>query len=62
MSTGYPDARVPAPDCGHRTRTNTRTSIEPIGYDSQGAPLYAWQLEDEQATAEALTPGGAQLG
>jgi hypothetical protein len=32
----------------HRTRTNTRTLLEPIGYDGEGAPLYAWQLDDER--------------
>jgi hypothetical protein len=36
------------PVAAHRTRTNTRTSLEPIGYDSEGAPLYAWQLDDER--------------
>lgn len=36
------------PVTAHRTRTNTRTSLEPIGYDGEGAPLYAWQLDDER--------------
>lgn len=36
------------PMTAHRTRTNTRTSLEPIGYDGEGAPLYAWQLDDER--------------
>jgi hypothetical protein len=36
------------PVTAHRTRSNTRTSLEPIGYDSEGAPLYAWQLDDER--------------
>jgi hypothetical protein len=55
---GYPDSpqtgtpiRLPGPLdplTAHRTRTNTRISLEPIGYDSHGAPLYAWQLDDEQ--------------
>ncbi len=50
MGTDTPVTAVGQPDpvTGHRTRTNTRTSLEPIGYDSEGAPLYAWQLDDEQ--------------
>jgi hypothetical protein len=60
ITAGYPEpprtgvptrtgtARFPEPDATHRTRTNTRTSLEPIGYDSEGAPLYAWQLDDER--------------
>jgi hypothetical protein len=55
-ATGYPEPpqtgppiRLPGPHCpdpdsAHRTRT----SLEPIGYDSQGAPLYAWQLDVER--------------
>lgn len=49
-TTGNP-IRLPGeldPLTAHRTRTNTRISFEPIGYDSEGAPLYAWQLEDER--------------
>lgn len=37
---------APDPLTAHRTRTNTRTPLEPIGYDSEGAPLYVWQLYD----------------
>ena len=29
-----PGYRFPDPDSTHRTRVNTRTSLEPIGYDS----------------------------
>lgn len=56
--TGHPESptagvpiRLPGPLdplSAHRTRTNTRISFEPIGYDSDGAPLYAWQLDDDQ--------------
>ena len=47
---GYPVAQPTPVDpvTAHRTRTNTRTSLEPIGYDGEGAPLYAWQLDDER--------------
>ncbi len=34
------------PMAAHRTRTNTRTPLEPIGYDSEGAPLWPWQVMD----------------
>ena len=47
MTTGHPDTRLPQADCTHRTRTNTRAPLEPIGYDTNGAPIYAWQLTDE---------------
>jgi hypothetical protein len=33
-------------DFAHRTRTNTRIPLEPIGYDSEGAPLWPWQVMD----------------
>lgn len=39
---------LPDPTTTHRTKTNTRTSLEPIGYYGEGAPLYAWQLDDER--------------
>lgn len=58
LTPGHPDytqtgdpIRIPGPLdplSAHRTRTNTRISFEPIGYDSEGAPLYAWQLDDER--------------
>jgi hypothetical protein len=58
LAPGYPDSantggpiRLPSsldPLTAHRTRTNTRISLEPIGYDSDGAPLYAWQLNTQQ--------------
>lgn len=64
MQPGTPQpTRTPSPDreprrsrsggadvdlFAHRTRTNTRTLLEPIGYDSEGAPLYAWQLNDDR--------------
>lgn len=34
------------PLSAHRTRTNTRIPLEPIGYDSEGAPLWPWQVLD----------------
>lgn len=45
-------AATPAPDPGltaHRVRTNSRISLHPIGYDSNGAAIYPWQLEDSDA-------------
>lgn len=30
----------------HRVRTNSRIPLEPIGYDSEGAPLWPWQVMD----------------
>jgi hypothetical protein len=58
QTAGYPDPRQPGepirlpgpldPLTAHRTRTNTRISFEPIGYDSEGSPLYPWQLDDER--------------
>lgn len=50
MGTATPVTTIGPPDpvTAHRTRTNTRTPLEPIGYDSEGAPLYAWQLDDER--------------
>jgi hypothetical protein len=29
------------------TPGHTPVALEPIGYDSQGSPLYSWQLNDE---------------
>ncbi|NII42124.1 hypothetical protein E9228_002782 [Curtobacterium flaccumfaciens] len=48
VPTRLPVPRFPDPDCAHRTRVNSRTSLEPIGYDGEGAPLYAWQVDDER--------------
>lgn len=30
------------------TPVDTTVPLEPIGYDSQGSPLYSWQLNNEQ--------------
>lgn len=56
LTTGYPDtpptghpSPPPGPTdplCAHRTRTNTRIPLELSGYDSEGAPLWPWQVLD----------------
>lgn len=44
---GSPEASTPEDALSsHRTRTNTRTPLEPIGYGSDGAPLWPWQVLD----------------
>ncbi|ROP65646.1 hypothetical protein [Curtobacterium sp. ZW137] len=58
LTPGYPGpqrtgdpVQIPGPLdplTAHRTRTNTRISFDPISYDSEVSPLYAWQLDDER--------------
>jgi hypothetical protein len=43
-----PGSRLPEPGPTHDARTDTHTSLEPMGFGSEGAPLHAWQLYDER--------------
>lgn len=48
VSPAPPHKANPDPLTAHRTRVNSRTPLEPIGYDSEGAPLYWWQVMDSE--------------